>query len=183
MSNGFWPGPTPCNVCSAMVFYTRGRRRCRGCQSWCHEGCILDDRGHSLCLHCARRSPGKIFRRIAADMNGGKEDFPALEVVLWSCVFGQDEEEISAKLGLPPEKVREWGDRLRANRVWEDGRVNLGEHDRSDPRSQSIIMILIALLADGLIEREPVDSADALVPREGGTEQDGNQEYQTVPEA
>lgn len=187
MRKDFWPGPTPCNVCSAMVFYTAGRRRCRRCRSWCHEECSLDNRDHNLCLHCVRQSPGKVFRRIALDMNGGKEEFPALEVVLWSCVFGQDEEEICSKLGFYADQVREWGDRLRANRIWENGRVNLDEHDRSSPQEQSIVMILVALVADGMLEREPVGPPDQPVSEaaaqldsvpglQRGTEQDGKQE-------
>lgn len=176
MKKDFWPGPTPCNVCSAVVFYARGRRRCRKCRSWCHEECSMDARDHNLCLHCVRQSPGKVFRRIALDMNGGKEHFPALEVVLWSCVFSQDEEEISSKLGFAPERVREWGDRLRENRIWENGRVNLDEHDRSSPQEQSIIMMLAALVADGLVERELVGPPAQPVSEAGGTEQDGKQE-------
>lgn len=190
MKKDFWPGPTPCNVCSAVVFYTRGRRRCRKCRSWCHEECTLDNGDHNLCLHCVRKSPGRTFHRIALDMNGGKEPFPALEVVLWSCVFGQDEEEISAKLGFPLDKVREWGDRLRKDHVWENGRVNLDEHDRSSPQEQSIVMILVALVADGMVVRESVgppnpavsevvaqsESAFGLQGLQRGTEQDGKQE-------
>jgi len=136
----------------------------------------MDARDHNLCLHCVRQSPGKVFRRIALDMNGGKEHFPALEVVLWSCVFSQDEEEISSKLGFAPERVREWGDRLRENRIWENGRVNLDEHDRSSPQEQSIIMMLAALVADGLVERELVGPPAQPVSEAGGTEQDGKQE-------
>lgn len=108
-------------------------------------------------------------------MNGGREDFPALEVILWSAIFNQDEAEISVKLNQPLEKVHEWGERLRESGIWKDGDFCVEIADDPTYANTSVTFILYALVADGMVERS-VGPPGPPVSEAGGTEQDGEQE-------
>lgn len=170
-----------CVVCSENVRYTAGRRRCYKCRGWFHSHCGIDtgnslDNLRPLCKVCLRKDPKLPLRRVARDMNGGHEDFPALEAILWSAIFNQDEAEISEKLGHPPEKVREWGERLRKAGVWRDGSLHVeSDEGTQDYANTSVTLILYALVADGMVERS-VGPAGTPVSEAGGTERDGKQE-------
>lgn len=176
----FWKGDTPCVVCSEMVRYVAGRRRCYRCRGWFHHHCGIDtgtkrDSLRPLCKVCLRKDPRLPLRRVARDMNGGREEFPALEVILWSAIFNQDEAEISLKLNLPLDQVHEWGERLRAAGIWKDDNFCTDIVEDPTYAETSVTFILYALVADGMVERS-VSPPGPSVFGTGGTEQDGEQE-------
>jgi len=126
---------------------------------------------------CVRETPGNAIKIIARALNWGSAEYtPSLEVVIWSSLFGQDEEEISSKLGIPLGKVREYGDNLRRNGLWDDGMLVLDPAvDVDDYGERSVMMVMYSLVAEGLVKRA-VDGAAAPVDEDGGTDQDGKQE-------
>jgi len=170
----------PCPECQAIVLYGPGRRACKGCGRWCHAECSVDstpDRSlkNAYCRPCVRREPKVPLSRLARCLNAGQL-FPALEVVLWSLMFNQDEAEISEKLCLPLPEVQAMGERLRAQGIWADGHLYVDDPGEDD-ESFSVCLVLAALCAEGRVRREPVGSPAPAVPGEGGTN-DGNQEDQ-----
>lgn len=175
-----WTSFGPCPVCGETVNYGPGRRKCQGCGSWCHDRCSVDSRPfHSLrkayCHACVRDSPLRALTPFAKAVNNGGR-FPALEVVIWSLLFGQDETEIADKLELPPERVREWASRLREQGFWKDGKVLFEDGAIGDGLLFSTCLILYALCATGQIRRaQPVDGGPELV-WEGGGNENGKQE-------
>ncbi len=176
-----WSPFVPCPVCKETVNYGPGRRRCQGCGAWCHDGCSIDSRpGQSLkkayCLPCVRESPHPAIGGLAKALNDG-ERYPALEVILWALHFGQDEEEMAPKLGIPLDHVREWAARLREQRIWADGKTLVEDGAYADGLSFSTHMILYALCATGHVQRTwTVGAEPEPVHGGGGKNENGEQE-------
>lgn len=177
------PRTSPCPACGEKIEFAAGRRRCIDCRTWIHERCgvnPLRKDGRMFCEGCARRNVKQIVKGVARAINESDEPFPALEVVVWSGRFGQDEGEISSELGIPLEDVRRIACSLRKEGFWEDGKLLLpyGEEDGPQEAGFQIMvsMVLAALVADGLIERELVGPDGKPVPGEGGNDQNGEQE-------
>lgn len=158
-------GVVDCPVCDQKIFYTRGqdtprrsstgryRKLCRACQRWVHCACYgsSDTDRCPNCLGVNIRELRTAARKL--DHDGSFQE--ACLIVMASALVGADETTVSTFTGIPVEAVRPRAERLRRAGIWTNsGALALElDLDMDDPRHGSMMIILYAMCAEGLIDR------------------------------